>query len=263
MVQISLETSGKMLTTLGTREFGQSLMTAAHEMLGADYCSLFAFDTGQSPVCLATNGNGSDRLATFAAEKYTNKHWKADPTVVELKAGSHLDSLFIRGLSPDRLSGAYRRDCFETLKIGDRVTFLFGGSTRFLRLSFYRNIANPTFNENEVGIARAAGDFFRSTAARHHSLIARAGMDHMGMFPSRKAMRARLATLHLGLSSREIDVCALILRGVSTDGIALELGVAKSSVITYRKRAYAKLGISTQGQLFAACLSLNAECVVN
>lgn len=263
MVKLSLDTSAKMLTTLGTRNFGQSLMAAAHEMIAADYCSLFVFDAGQAPICLTTNGIKSDRLAAYAAEKYTNMHWKADPIIVEVNARRRADALFISGLPRDHSSSAYRRDCFETLQIGDRITFLFGDSARFLRLSFYRYAANPAFGEVELGIARHSTDFFRAATMRHHSLISRAGMDHLGTFPSRRAMRARLVSLHPGLSPREIEVCALILQGVSAEGIALEIGVGKTSVITYRKRAYAKLGISTQSELFAACLSLDASDVAH
>lgn len=263
MVKLSLDTSAKMLTTLGTRDFGQSLMAAAHEMIAADYCSLFVFDTGQAPVCLSTNGIKSDRLAAYAAEKYTNEHWKSDPIIIEVNARRRADALLIPGLSQDYLSGTYRRDCFETLQIGDRITFLFGDCARFLRLSFYRYSANPAFGETELGIARNSTDFFRSATTRHHSLISRAGMDHLGAFPSRNAMRTRLLSVHPGLSPREAEVCALILQGVSAEGIALEIGVSKTSVITYRKRAYAKLGISTQGELFAACLSLSASSAVH
>lgn len=34
----------------------------------------------------------------------------------------------------------------------------------------------------------------------------------------------------------------------------LDLHISESSVVTYRKRAYEKLGIATQNELFALCL---------
>lgn len=256
-MKISLRSSADMLRSVGTRDFGSSLMTTAHELIGADYCSLFVFEADQVPACLATNGIKSDQLAAFAADKYVNKHWKADPTVVELKGTRRADALFIPGLSQDFSSGAYRRDCIETLNIGDRITFLFGDKSHFLRLSFYRYSTNPAFGEEEIGIARDSADFFRSATSRHHSLISRAGMDYLRAFPSRQAMSQRLMALNSGLSPREIEVCAMILQGVATEGIALEIGISKTSVITYRKRAYAKLGIATQNELFAACLSMH------
>ena len=63
------------------------------------------------------------------------------------------------------------------------------------------------------------------------------------------AFRARLAAVAPSLSARERDVCALIASGLTSEGIALELGVGINTVLTYRKRAYARLGISSQNEL--------------
>jgi len=62
--------------------------------------------------------------------------------------------------------------------------------------------------------------------------------------------RRRLAALECGMTPRELDVCARTLIGMTAEGIALDLNVKKSSVSTYRKRAYARLGISSQSQLY-------------
>lgn len=55
------------------------------------------------------------------------------------------------------------------------------------------------------------------------------------------------------LSEREQQVCRAVLRGKKNEAIAAELDIAASSVITYRKRAYEKLGITSRAQLFALC----------
>jgi DNA-binding CsgD family transcriptional regulator len=62
--------------------------------------------------------------------------------------------------------------------------------------------------------------------------------------------RRRLVALDRALTPRELDVCARTLIGLTAEGIALDLNIKKSSVFTYRKRAYARLGISSQNQLF-------------
>jgi DNA-binding CsgD family transcriptional regulator len=62
--------------------------------------------------------------------------------------------------------------------------------------------------------------------------------------------RRRLDVLGRGLTPRELDVCARALIGMTAEGIALDLNIKKSSVSTYRKRAYARLGISSQNQLY-------------
>jgi DNA-binding CsgD family transcriptional regulator len=52
------------------------------------------------------------------------------------------------------------------------------------------------------------------------------------------------------LSARERQVVARIACGITNDGIAADLGVSPATVLTLRRRAYAKLGISN-------CLALS------
>ena len=50
-------------------------------------------------------------------------------------------------------------------------------------------------------------------------------------------------------------MCQGILNGKKAEAIAGDLDVAPSTVVTYRKRAYAKLGIGARADLFAICRS--------
>lgn len=56
------------------------------------------------------------------------------------------------------------------------------------------------------------------------------------------------------LSPREAETVQMILKGHSSLSISLTLGIALPTVKTHRRNAYAKLGISTQQQLFNAFL---------
>jgi DNA-binding CsgD family transcriptional regulator len=57
------------------------------------------------------------------------------------------------------------------------------------------------------------------------------------------------------LSSREAAVCARIVTGYSNEAIALDLDLSFHSVRTYRRRAYAKLQVTSQNELFALILN--------
>ncbi|MCS6931756.1 MAG: helix-turn-helix transcriptional regulator [Acetobacteraceae bacterium] len=68
-----------------------------------------------------------------------------------------------------------------------------------------------------------------------------------------RALRAsarREADMLSPLTRREREVCRGILSGLSSEGIALSLGVSRNTVLTLRRRAYARLGISSQAELF-------------
>ena len=53
-----------------------------------------------------------------------------------------------------------------------------------------------------------------------------------------------------GLSEREAQICGMMLKGHSAKTISLDLDVAESTIITYRKRACGKLGIRKKSELF-------------
>ncbi|MFT4068186.1 helix-turn-helix transcriptional regulator [Paraburkholderia sp.] len=52
------------------------------------------------------------------------------------------------------------------------------------------------------------------------------------------------------LTARERTVCIGILTGYTSEAIALNLGISINSVLTYRKRVYEKLRITSQNELF-------------
>jgi DNA-binding CsgD family transcriptional regulator len=57
-----------------------------------------------------------------------------------------------------------------------------------------------------------------------------------------------------GLTGREREVCLRILSGQSSEAISSELSISIHSTLTYRRRAYERLGISSQNELFGLVL---------
>jgi DNA-binding NarL/FixJ family response regulator len=61
----------------------------------------------------------------------------------------------------------------------------------------------------------------------------------------------KLARLQVGLTVREIEVCARIVMGMTHDGIASDLRLSVPTVKTYRNRAFARMDIHFRNELFA------------
>ena len=68
-----------------------------------------------------------------------------------------------------------------------------------------------------------------------------------------EALSARLHAVCGALTPRERAVLARVLLGMTSQGIALDLCIGMASVLTYRKRGYARLGVTSQAELFALC----------
>lgn len=101
---------------------------------------------------------------------------------------------------------------------------------------------------------RRITDFLISLVAKHAELTLR----RPALTPALSSLDDIESCLTTGtdLSRREAEVCARILYGLSSCGIAVDLGIGKESVMTYRKRAYSRLGIGSQRELLMWYLGL-------
>jgi DNA-binding CsgD family transcriptional regulator len=62
-------------------------------------------------------------------------------------------------------------------------------------------------------------------------------------------LEGRFARLFPDLTGRERQTCARAAIGMTAEGAALDLGIATSSILTYRKRAYRRLGVTSAYEL--------------
>jgi len=82
--------------------------------------------------------------------------------------------------------------------------------------------------------------------------VAHAANDGRTLFMAEDRHRqycGRLALLAPQLTEREIQVCAGIVCGLSSNAIAGSLGLSVNTVLTHRRRAYAKLRVSSLNEL--------------
>lgn len=115
---------------------------------------------------------------------------------------------------------------------------------RLLRLSFYADRRSAGFSEAQRAQTAVWSELLLALIVKHDRLIE--GREREG--PA-CALRERLLQAAPDLSDREAEVCALIARGCTSEAIGLQLGISINTVKTYRKRAYGRLGISTQNEL--------------
>ena len=86
------------------------------------------------------------------------------------------------------------------------------------------------------------------TIAKHIEVAGRVPEPNLTL-RCREQISRCVASSGVPFSQREFEVCVRILYGMSTCGIALDLGVGEETVMTYKKRAYARLGLASQREL--------------
>ena len=119
-------------------------------------------------------------------------------------------------------------------------------------MNFYRITSQGRFTRDQIRRLLTVAPAVSAAVARHFLPDAA---------PDDNPMR-RLETLFASgepfaaLTGREKEVCLRILSGFTSEAIAAELGISLHSALTYRKRAYDRLGISSQNELFGLVLRL-------
>jgi DNA-binding CsgD family transcriptional regulator len=237
--------------TTTSAAFVEAVLTVLERYLDVDHFSVLA-GTPTVPVRLVAAGSHKrDGVSSAIAHIYVLRFLHADPVPQAIAAVRQPQRLLIRNLHAGEVSDPiYRYECYDKPGITERLTIgnVEGGTWHVLNL--YRNRRSGPFGEADVMQALPAAVCIlgalpvlsavtddESTSSNHGRLA---------------WFIKRLRALPAHLTTREVEVCARALLGMTVEGTALDLGIACTSVATYRKRAYQRLGISSQNELFAA-----------
>ena len=237
----------RLVELCGTPGFENALFAAARETARCEHVTAFAFTGADEPRMVVAVNAAQRPVARQVGRKYVRDYWKLDPA--HKAQAARPGPLAIRILAEDIDSVAYRRDCYTAVGLCDRISLVSTRNDETLRLNFYKSSCNGCFADEEIDHLLGAAELMMSLLAKHD-----AGMPLQGADAALK-FRQRLQMFAMPLPKRELEVCTLIATGMSSEGIGLELGISLNTVLTHRKRAYARLGISSQNELLRLLLS--------
>jgi len=235
-----------------------SLAAAVLQTLGDEIsvsqCTIFAYEFGNRPRTVSVADYRGGRFLRDVADTYTRLFYALDGNQKILSAantekpGSGI--MLHQQTGEDILHEGYRAACYNQPNVSDRLALLVQPVENiWLSINLYRNRDRGNFLRGEIALVEALAPLI-AYAAKHHYAIC--GQYQMGI---PQLMLARVRSLCPQLSKRELDVLRGVLEGRSALELAELMGIKPSSVVTYQKRAYHRLGISSQRQLFALCLS--------
>lgn len=229
----------KTLEQLGTAAFYDIFLNWLQQEFGTEQCMVFYCQDGERVSTLIYKDYAREASGKRLAEAYVSeRHYLQDPNFQLLKTLRPGDVEIVRFNSVSGDMGLhYRKAFFETPGFSDKISILRGTEQGNYYINLYRR--DPGFDErfDDKSFEHTVCGLISILVSKHFQLN-----EHL-------RQEGPLAFL----SEREQQVCQAVLRGKKNEAIAAELDVAVSSVITYRKRAYEKLGISSRAQLFALC----------
>jgi len=234
-----------LIDALGTPGFENSMLSLAQHTIRCTHLSAFSMSRVRPPrLLIAANGDESPSARRIAS-KYMREYWSLDPANRIIAAEPRVrQGATIRMLSQEVQDVLYQRDCYLSVSLVDRVSIVKCQADDIIRLNFYRNKAQGCFTDDDLHIISQIANVLVQTLSKHDTIRpALNGEDRYRQYCGRLAITAPQ------LTEREIQVCAGIVRGLSSEAIASLLELSINTILTHRRRAYAKLGISSQNEL--------------
>lgn len=235
-----------LVDSIGHDRFGPALADYLHRLCGADHFAAFRLGRGQlteiAACCVEPALTARDRV-----ESYVNQGlWKHDPAMTEAQRCAD-------GPAPTLIRVDFSDQSYTDLRprvyphVRDRVLLCGRSAAGVFGLSVLRSDPHSPFASDGIDqLGRAAG-MLVSLLGKHAEFC----QDRPDVACALKALRdiEDCMVAVSVLPRRETEVCARILYGLSSIGIALDLSVSEETVKTYRKRAYQRLAIGSEREL--------------
>ncbi|MFO1109514.1 MAG: helix-turn-helix transcriptional regulator [Bradyrhizobium sp.] len=233
---------------IGRASFPQTLIDALRRVADVGHCMVFSFAGERSATCLLDAGNIP--IGRDLGVAYSGHFHLCDPNRDAILEGqANPEPILLPTFARRMYSDSYRKIFFEDSDIVDKCATAIWVEGACFYVNFYRIASQGRFSRDEVQRLMAVAPAVSAAVARHFQ---QATTDDD---PAQR-LKALFADAEpfASLTGREKDVCLRILSGFSSEAIAAELGISVHSALTYRKRAYEKLGISAQNELFSMVL---------
>lgn len=245
----------KVISELGAPGFEMALVDALRQVMHFDYSVMWAYHADKKPF---------DLFDTFDGEK-------KDVLVTQYLEGPYLLDPFYQACQREIEPGLYRINSLLSVQLGhseyfktyyknarltDEACFILYPCPKVgVVISLMRGSTSSAFSASDTRILDNVEPVIQQLGKQH--------WQHIGdQFSDVKDNEFRIGDIdHVfetflkeTLPPRERQVVSLVLKGYSSIAIAGELGLAVSTIKTYRRNIYAKLGISSQSELFSLFL---------
>lgn len=239
------------IDTVGTDSFSGATVRALDRWAGVEHYAAFGLDDDNVTLLSAGSAHGGSVARDMGSLYALPEYCRRDPTIHLAKRASGGGDVVLMRVNPARLDDVQLREqIYLSRDVCDRVFVCGRRGDHWYGLSMIRTRERGSFSVDDIGCIRAIADTWLSLIAKHDRLVGSARPEPGAtLLGSVHDIEVRLRELMPSLTRRETQVCARILRGMSTPGIAIDLTLQEDSVATYRKRAYRRLAIGTRFEL--------------
>jgi DNA-binding CsgD family transcriptional regulator len=247
-VALQSDRAVEVLRSIGTERYSTACFAVFEQPLEVDHWALFRYSGENSVHCVANASRSYALAAEENCNRFAGRHYSVDPSLSAIK-GRPLQSAFVVRMQIDDIQDRQYRCCFGETHVQERLSYFCSDGSDLYQLSVFRRVGLRPFSSSDMAQFSGLAQFVVASAIKHEMFRqAAAGMQrHMDL----DAIEHLLRYVPGDLSRREVQVCARVIAGMTIDQTAIDLAIKRTSVVTYRQRAYGKLHISRQNELVA------------
>ena len=232
------------------------LSKALKSIVDFEYTVIFGYVGTARPLALFDDFPPDRRL--MHVDDYQEGPYLLDPFYLAATGGVDPGLWRLSEIAPDRFyQGEYFRSYYARTGLAEEVGFLVRIHQNLtIIVSMMRKTRK--FSKAEMKTLKSVWPVVDAACRRHWRETATDAPDQVPVAD----MNIERAFREIGegvLTAREREVVKLTLRGHSADALGKLLGISSGTVRVHRKNIYAKLRISSQGELFSVFISALAD----
>lgn len=245
-----------LIMAIGEKRFGRELLTLLNDTCGAEHATVFHLTADNLVEVTAASMDGSDTAHRQVGLYLKEGVWRRDPTLNEAKLRLTSQSeAFVRTDVAHLTDEVLREIVYGQGDISDRLLICSRWGDDIVGLSVLRSSHGGPFSKADLEAVQSIAATIFALLAKHISITWQGPQVSVAL-TSLQEIEACVHACAGSLPRREAEVCSRIIYGMSSVGVALELGISEETVMTYRKRTYHRLGIATQRELLLWYLDL-------
>lgn len=234
-----------VVTSIGSESFAMRATRAVQRLAHVD--RLYLFDLRGTPLKVRS------LVQVYEPDKppvehstYVRHYLPLDPIQRVIQAGMPVDGMVQIRVEPSDIRAAGYRNLLESAGIVERVSYLRRTRGGWQCMTVARKQRSGPFAEEDLLVLGSFARLLMPMIRRNETLTEGAPVSGRGAV---EELEKRFLRRFPRLTERERQVCSRAVVGMTADGAALELGIGLASVLTYRKRAYRRLGVTSAAEL--------------
>ena len=241
------DVSAALVGCLARDDFATRALAELNRALPVAWWTVYRVFDDQPPQLFAQASHAVPDIALDCWRIYRSGVYRHDKHFAEA-CDQAASSMVMTHCVADDFGRAHREQIYTAHGLSERLSLVTAergadASGALLAVNLYRHRAQPRFDTSELDTVLEVAGTLLAVVQRHVEL---------GSTPTSPLQRLQQRSPQL--TQRELAVCERLLRGLTFDGIAADLGVSTATAKTYRNRAFERLGIHHRNELFALAL---------